>query len=210
MALTPEKIEEIKSQLMGLEGEEQQKKLQEILATLSPEDREQLMGPQKCPFCMMAEGEIPTKKVYEDDKVIAILDINPANKGHVLVFPKQHAALMAQVPEDVAAHLFIVANRISSACFEAMQADGTNIIVSNGGIAGQTAPHALINIIPRFEGDKVAIGWQGQKAEEGELEDIANKIKAVIKTPSVTPTIQRPKIEDLDPSDLPREIQRIP
>jgi histidine triad (HIT) family protein len=210
MALTPDKIEEIKSQLQGLEGDEQQKKLQEILAKLSPEDREQLVGPSKCPFCMMAEGEIPTQKVYEDEKILAILDINPANKGHVLVFPKEHAALTAQIPENVASHMFTMANKISSACFEAMQADGTNIVVSNGAVAGQTAPHALINIIPRFEGDKVAVGWQGQKMEESELAEIANKIKAVIPKPSVGGMPKKSKLEDMDPNALPREITRIP
>jgi histidine triad (HIT) family protein len=210
MVLTQEKIEDIKNQLQGLEGDEQQKKLQEILATLSPEDRDQLVKPQKCPFCMMADGEIPTQKIFEDDKILGILDHNPANKGHVLLFPKEHASLTAQIPDSVTAHMFTIANKISSACFEAMQADGTNIIVANGSVAGQTAPHALINIIPRFEGDKVALGWQGQKMEENELAKIAEKIKAVIPKPSVGTIPIKTKLENLNPDDLPREITRIP
>jgi len=178
--LTPEKIEEIKKELMDLEGEEQQKKLQEVLSTLTPDEREQLLGKQECPFCLMTQGKIPVKTVYEDDLVMGILDINPANKGHVLLFPKDHAALLSQVPETVVGHMFNVANRIASGVFEALNAEGTNIIVANGQVAGQTAPHVIVNIIPRFQGDKVAVGWQAQKIEENEMEEVAEKIRAKI------------------------------
>lgn len=177
MALTPEKIEEIKKELMGLEGEEQQKKLQEVLATLSPEDREQLVGKQDCPFCSMVEGKIPVTKVYEDDKILGILDINPANAGHVLLFPKEHANVLAEVPDNIVREMFSVANELAKNQYEKLGAKGTNILVANGALAGQTAPHAIVNIIPRFEGDKVAVGWERKQASEDELKEIANKIK---------------------------------
>tara|TARA_Y100000310_G_C20459136_1_gene704470 strand:+ start:182 stop:784 length:603 start_codon:yes stop_codon:yes gene_type:complete len=177
MALTPEKIEEIKKELMGLEGEEQQKKLQEVLATLSPEEREQLVGKQECPFCSMATGKIPVTKVYEDDKILGILDINPANAGHVLLFPKEHANVLAEVPDKIVREMFSIANKLAINQYEKLGAKGTNIVVANGAIAGQTAPHAIINIIPRFEGDKVAVGWERKQASEDELKEIAGKIK---------------------------------
>ena len=177
MAITPEKIEEIKKELMGLEGEEQQKKLQEVLATMSPEEREQLVGKQECPFCLMAQGKIPVKTVYEDNKIMGILDINPANVGHVLLFPKDHANVLAEVPDNIVRDLFSVANKLAINQYEKLGAKGTNIIVSNGAIAGQTAPHTMVNIIPRFEGDKVAVGWERNKASEEELADIAGKIR---------------------------------
>ena len=177
--LTPDKIEEIKKELMGLEGEEQQKKLQEILAELSPEEREQLVGKQQqqCPFCLMAEGKIPVKTVYEDDEVMAILDINPATKGHTLVFPKEHAQIMGQVNSKVQGKLFTVANKVAAALFDSIGAEGTNVVLSNGAIAGQTSPHVLLNVIARFKDDGVAIGWQPKKADEGELEKLAEEIK---------------------------------
>ena len=99
--LTPEKIEEIKKQLMDLGPEEQQEKLKELLATLNPEEQEQLVGKRECPFCLMGQGKIPVKTVYEDGEVKAILDINPANKGHILLFPKDHAGVLAQVPDNI-------------------------------------------------------------------------------------------------------------
>ena len=207
MALTADKIEAIKKELMDLGPEEQQAKLQEILATLSPEEREQLVGKQQCPFCLMAQGQIPVKVVYEDDSLMGILDINPANKGHVLLFPKDHAPLLSQVPDSIVGHMFEIANKLSSAVFEALQADGTNILVANGAVAGQSAPHVLINIFPRFEGDKVAIGWEPKKIEEAEMDDVANKIKSAIPKGRTKPRVIQ---EDLDPNDLPREDTRIP
>lgn len=176
MTLTPEQVEEIKEQLMNLEPEEQQKKLREILSKFSPEEREQLVGKQECPFCLMVAGKIPVKTVYEDDKVLAILDINPANKGHTLLFPKEHASLLNQVPEKDIQHLFSIANKIATAVFEATKAEGTNIFVANGAAAGQTSPHTLINIIPRFAKDKVSMAWEHKKIEEKEMETIAASI----------------------------------
>ncbi|MBU2638791.1 MAG: HIT domain-containing protein [Nanoarchaeota archaeon] len=180
MTLTPEKINEIKAQLMGLSPEEQQEKLQEILASLSPEEQEQLVGKQQCPFCSMVSGEIPVKKVYEDADCIAILDIHPASKGHMLLFPKKHYAMVAQMPDNEAGKLFAAANKLSKAAFEALNAAGTNIVAGNGAKAGQRAPHALINIIPRYEDDKVSIGWNPMQVEESEMETIAQTIASKI------------------------------
>lgn len=209
MALTEEKIQEIKEQFEGLSPEEQKAKLQEILASLPPEDREQLMGgQQQCPFCLMVQGQIPVKKVYEDDICLAILDINPANKGHILLFPKTHYQLLAQADDNEVAHLFKIANKLSTAVFEAVEAQGTNILVANGPVAGQTSPHVLINIIPRFEKDKVSIGWQPQKIDEKEMEDIAKDIAVKASSIRAKPDVivqAAPKDEE-----KPREIKRIP
>lgn len=180
MVLTPEKINEIKAQLAGLSPETQQEKLQEIVATLDPEEQEQLFGKQKCPFCAMAAGEIPVKKVYEDAECIAILDINPANKGHMLLFPKKHYGMMAQMEDREAGMLYAVANKLAKAAFDGLKASGSNIVVGNGAIAGQRAPHALINIIPRFDGDKVVVGWNPVKLSDDEMDDALKRISANI------------------------------
>jgi len=202
--LTPEKIEEIKKQLMALGPEEQQEKLKEILATLNPEEQEQLVGKRECPFCLMGQGKIPVKTVYEDGDVQAILDINPANKGHILLFPKNHAGVLAQVPDNIIKKMFSVANKLATAMFEATKAAGTNILVANGPVAGQTAPHVIVNIIPRFEGDKIAIGWQPTKADDAELESLAEKIK------NAMPKTDSPTIKEIVEEDLPTEAKRIP
>ncbi len=178
--LSLERIEEIKEELQGLSPEEQQKKFQEIIQSLDPEEREQLTGKQQCPFCLMAKGEIPVKKVYEDETLMGILDIRPANKGHTLLFPKEHHKMLSTVPEVLVAHMFTTANKLSTAVFDAMQAQGTNILVANGPAAGQTAPHVLINIIPRFTKDKVVIGWDAEKIDDTEMEKIAGSIQSKI------------------------------
>ena len=185
--LSEEQIEEIREELTKLSMEEQQKKLREILAKLSPEEREQLVGKQSCPFCLMVEGKIPVKRVYEDGKVLAILDINPANKGHTLLFPKEHAQVLSQVHDSVVKELFVVANKISTAIFDGMKAQGTNIFVANGPVAGQTAPHVLIHIIPRFTKDGVAMAWEGKKVEEKEMDSALEAIRKKI-------PIDQPKI----------------
>ncbi len=196
MALAPEKIEQIKEQLAGLSPEEQQEKLQEILASLPPEEQEQLVGKQQCPFCLMVSGEIPVKKVYEDNDCIAILDIHPAAKGHMLLFPKKHYAMVAQMPDNEAGTLFAAANKLSKAAFEALNAAGTNIIAGNGAKAGQRAPHALINIIPRYEDDKIAIGWNSVHIEDNEMETIAKTI--ALKIPAEKKEEYKPVIKKYD------------
>lgn len=165
---------------MDFSPEEQQEKLKEILAELSPEEREQLVGKQQCPFCLIVQGKIQAKTVYEDSDILAVLDINPANKGHTLIFPKEHATVLQQVPKAIATKLFDVATTLSSAIFDAVHAEGTNILVANGPAAGQTAPHILVNVIPRFQNDAVAIQWNRKKADDEELDKLAESIREKI------------------------------
>lgn len=183
MAVTQELIDSIKKQLEGLPQEEQQAKMQEILAELPEEDRIALtgggqQGGGQCPFCAMGEGKIPTKVVYEDDTCMGVLDINPANPGHTLLFPKNHAQLSSQVDESDFGHMMKVANKIATTLFETLGAEGTNIVVQNGAAAGQTAPHFLIHIIPRFKDDKVQVAWQTKKQSEEEMDETLKKIQS--------------------------------
>jgi histidine triad (HIT) family protein len=198
--LTPEKIEEIKNQLTGLEPDAQQEKLREILEDLSPEEQEQLVGKRECPFCLMGEGKIPVKKVYEDDTIIGVLDINPATKGHILLFPKKHAAILATVEDSVVEKLFVVANKLATAVFDELKCAGTNIVVANGPAAGQTSPHVIVNIIPRYEDDKVSISWDHTQADEGELEALSSQLfgkVAVVASKKVAPApVQKAEDDD--------------
>lgn len=206
MALTQEQLAMIQGQLEGLPPEEQQKRLQEILAQLPSEEVEALRQ-QQCPFCMIAAGKIPAKTVYEDDMVKAVLDINPASKGHIIVFPKTHYQFLFMVPDNEVSRLFQVANKLSKIVFEVMGAQGTNIFVANGQAAGQNAPHVLIHVIPRFENDKIGLVWQPKKAEEKELEEIVAKLKKKkITVGEEKPVIEEVKVE----KEEIEEQQRIP
>lgn len=211
MALTSEKIEEIKKKLLSTPQDKQQEKLQEIVATLTEEeiaDLQKALSGSQCPFCSMVEGHIPVKKVYEDENVMAILDINPANKGHTLVFPKKHASILSQLDDKSIEHLFKITNKISVALFESLGVEGTNILVANGKTAGQTSPHVLVNVIPRSKDDNVSIGWESVKLSEKEITDIQQAI--IQKTKNIKIAEESPIIKPVTPSENIKVKKRIP
>ena len=178
--LTEEQIEEL-NEIVKLPQEEQQKKLPKFLQKLNKEQVEFLKKQQGngCVFCSIVEGKILAKKVYEDTYVMAVLDINPANKGHVILFPKYHFEILSLI-KDVG-HLFNIANKISSAVFEVTKAEGTNIFVANGVVAGQRVNHVLVHIIPRFNNDKVNFTWDKINVNEEEINNIAKKISEALR-----------------------------
>lgn len=133
---------------------ESQEELQEKLKNMSPEEQRNFQK-QNCIFCQIILGKVKSKKIYEDEKCIAILDINPANQGHVLLLPKEHYSVMPQIPESDIGHMFIVSKAISSAILKGLKVSGTNIFVANGVAAGQRAQHFMIHIIPRKENDGI-------------------------------------------------------
>ncbi len=139
---------------MGDMTEEQRKQLEEKLKKMSPEELQEFQK-QQCIFCQIISGKIPSKKVYSDDKCMAVMDINPAVKGHILLLPKEHYSIMPQVPEKEIGHLLLVSKYLSQIILKTLKVSGTNVFVANGGIAGQRAQHFMLHIIPRKEGDKV-------------------------------------------------------
>jgi histidine triad (HIT) family protein len=126
--------------------------MEEKLSKMNPEQMKEYQK-QNCIFCQIVLGKVKSKKVYEDEKCVAVLDINPATAGHVLLLPKEHYSIMPQMPENEIGHLFIVSKAISAAMLKGMKASGTNIFVANGAGAGQRAQHFMIHIIPRKEND---------------------------------------------------------
>ena len=125
---------------------------EEDLKNMTPEQIAVLQK-QNCIFCHIVAGKVSSKKVYDDEHCIGILDINPANPGHVLLLPKEHYAVMPQIPENIIGHMFMVAKGISHAVLRAFKAEGTNIFVANGIPAGQRAQHFMMHIIPRKSSD---------------------------------------------------------
>ncbi len=129
-----------------------------------------------CIFCKIIAGEIPSMRVYEDEKCIATLDIGPANPGHVLVMPKTHIRDLSELPEELGGHLLMVAKEIGKRQKERLQADGFNVVQNNGAAAGQTVPHFHIHVIPRYENDgKIALWTPGEPSEE-ELSKMLKKL----------------------------------
>ncbi|MFC1754150.1 HIT domain-containing protein [Thermoproteota archaeon] len=129
---------------------------EEDLKNMSPEELRELQK-QNCIFCQIISGKVQSKKVYEDERVLAILDINPANPGHILLLPKEHHALMPMVPDEEQKYLFMIAKQLSHVLLKALKVSGTNIFLANGAVAGQRAPHVMIHVIPRKENDGVTV-----------------------------------------------------
>ena len=108
---------------------------------------------KNCIFCKIIAGEIPSKKIYEDDDVLVILDINPANEGHCLILPKQHFQILPQIPDDLIGKVFNAAKKTSRVLLKGLGVRGTTIFVANGAMAGQKAPHFMAHVVPRKPGD---------------------------------------------------------
>jgi histidine triad (HIT) family protein len=105
-----------------------------------------------CIFCKIVDGSIPSSKIYEDDHVVAFLDISPFEKGHFLVVPKCHVSLLTELSADLLTHTISVVQRLSAHLLERLPCDGFNLLQNNGACATQTVPHVHFHIIPRFNG----------------------------------------------------------
>ncbi len=106
-----------------------------------------------CIFCKLANGQIPTNKIYEDDTFTVILDAAPATKGHALILPKAHAADIYELPAETAADVLPLAKKLATHMTALLQCDGFNIVQNNGEVAGQTVFHFHMHLIPRYRGD---------------------------------------------------------
>ncbi len=129
-----------------------------------------------CIFCKIVKGEIPSARVYEDEKVMAFLDIAPTGKGHTLVIPKAHYPILMDVPDELLMELIIAVKKISRAVILATGAGGINLALAMHDIAGQSVPHAHFHIIPRHKGDGLKM-WPQGRYEEGEMKEFAEKIR---------------------------------
>lgn len=134
------------------------------------------MKKDDCIFCKIANGEIPTNAIYEDDMFKVILDLSPATKGHALILTKEHYANIFELPEEVAGKAMQLAKKLAGQMKENLQCDGFNIVQNNGEVAGQTVFHFHMHLIPRYNDDNQNILWTpGESTPEG-LEEIKNKI----------------------------------
>ena len=131
-----------------------------------------------CIFCKIAEGEIRSKTIYEDEKFRVILDLGPATKGHALILPKQHYANIFEIPEKEVGEAFILAKKIAVIIKEKLNCDGFNIVQNNGECAGQTVFHFHMHLIPRYKEDGVGITWTPGSLTDEVKEEILSKVQA--------------------------------
>jgi|TARA_Y100000294_G_scaffold162646_1_gene167892 histidine triad (HIT) family protein len=171
---------------------EQIKALQEKIKQMSPEELKEFQKKQ-CIFCQIIAGKVQSRKVYEDDDVIAILDVNPANPGHILIMPREHYSIMPQIPDDEISHIFAVAKALSNSSLRALEVQGSNIIVANGVTAGQRAQHFMAHLIPRKENDGVNFQVPQKTISEEELQAtrkiLSESLGAKAEETKVVPTL---------------------
>ncbi|MCC8161649.1 MAG: HIT family protein [Lachnospiraceae bacterium] len=125
-----------------------------------------------CIFCKIANGEIPSTTLYEDDDFRVILDMGPATRGHALLLPREHYANLFELDDALAGRALVTAKRVAARMKEALGADGFNLVQNNGEAAGQTVMHFHIHLIPRYENDQAGILWTPGSTTPEEMEEI--------------------------------------
>jgi len=134
-----------------------------------------------CIFCKIIKKELPVDIVFENEHVIAFLDIAPINKGHTLVVPKTHHSSISTPSDEELFHIMKVGSQIGRALMKGCDYDGFNLHLSNGNCAGQVVDHAHLHVVPRIGTDGFHWNWRSQKYEEGEKEDYIKKMKSKLK-----------------------------
>lgn len=131
-----------------------------------------------CIFCEIVKGTIPCTKVYEDNDVLAFMDIGPVVKGHTLVIPKTHHNPITETPVPVLQKLIAVVQQVARAQITGLGADGVNVSQANGKAAGQIVPHLHFHVIPRFSSDGHHWNWTPrQYTDSGEMSSFADRIR---------------------------------
>ena len=134
------------------------------------------MKDDNCIFCKIANGEIPSKTLFEDEDFRVILDLGPAARGHALILPKNHYANLYEIPEDAAAKVMLLAKKMVTQMTDRLGCDGFNLVQNNGEVAGQTVFHFHMHLIPRYKDDGQKIGWKPGEPSQEELEEIRTQI----------------------------------
>lgn len=137
------------------------------------------MKDNNCIFCKLANGEIPTNAIYEDDDFKVILDVSPASKGHALILPKEHYANIYEIDEEVLAKASRLAKKIITHEKEILKCDGYNVVQNNGEVAGQTVFHYHMHLIPRYASDDNTnvIEWKHKEFTDDEMAQICKEMK---------------------------------
>lgn len=195
--LTEEQAEILRKRLLkqleSMEETEQLAKLKEQIENANKEELEEFIQLQmtaakeaaegineieeECIFCQLIKGKLETVKIYEDNEIIAVLDIYPASKGHMLIMPKSHYETIEEVPDALLGKLFIFVKAIMPSFLRITNAKGVNIFIAQGEKAGQRVKHFYLNLIPRYDRDNINLTWSQSKIEKEELEDLGEKLR---------------------------------
>lgn len=186
MAITPEQAEQIRQKLLEQVAKmpvDQQEALKQQVTAATPEQLEAYLKPAEgaegsggCLFCGIAAGKIDTVKVYEDEKIVAFLDITPAAAGQVIIAPKEHFQFIFQIPDQIVWDMFRVLKLLTPLVINITSAKGMSTYFAQGQAAGQMMEHFSINMIPRFEGDKSVFAWDRKQIDQAELKKVGAEL----------------------------------
>lgn len=133
---------------------------------------------EDCIFCRIANGQIPSATLYEDENFRVILDLGPASRGHALILPKEHYQNLLELDDTLAAGVIPLAKKMGAAMSKALGCAGFNLVQNNGEAAGQTVPHFHVHIIPRYGEEPRIVTWNPGKASQDEMDQIVEAVKA--------------------------------
>lgn len=144
-----------------------------------PEKVKLMRTMEDCIFCKIVAGKIPCTKVYEDDVALAMMDISPLNRGHLLVVPKEHFGNIVEIDPGLYGHICSLTCTISKAVQTALNPDGMNVQQLNGKAANQVVPHLHIHLVPRWEGDGITISnWDPVMGDQDDIAAAAQAIRS--------------------------------
>lgn len=135
------------------------------------------MRDDNCIFCKLANGDIPTNTVYEDEDFRVILDLAPATKGHALILPKAHFANLYEIEDETLTKAAKLAKKVITRERELLGCDGYNVVQNNGEAAGQTVFHFHMHLIPRYAGEEKIVSWNQQELPEDEIKELCARMR---------------------------------
>ena len=130
-----------------------------------------------CLFCKINAGEIPCFKLFENSETLAFMDINPANEGHALVIPKEHASDVYTVSDTAIAATVRTAKKVAAAIDKTLNPDGLNLLQCNGPAAAQSVFHFHMHLLPRREGDELKLNWGIKPGDMDAIGALAERIR---------------------------------
>ena len=133
-----------------------------------------------CVFCKIRDGQIPSLKIYEDDRTLAFMDINPVSHGHCLVIPKAHAATLFDAEVEDLEAVIAAAQQVARAIREALAPDGLNMLQANGAAAFQSVPHFHLHLIPRWNNDGKGFDWKLVPGDRAQIIQIGERIRQAL------------------------------
>jgi histidine triad (HIT) family protein len=137
-----------------------------------------------CVFCKIRDGQIPSMRVYEDDRTLAFMDINPLNAGHCLVVTRNHAPTLWDVDPDDLAAAIASAQKVAVAVRQALKPDGLNMLQANGAAAFQSVPHFHLHLIPRWNNDGKGFDWKLVPGDRAQIVAIGEKLREALEAAS--------------------------